>query len=264
VVGGPAGRDTGAPGAPYAVPVALPRDVAGVLSILAAEAGRPRLTWYGTDGERVELSSAVLANWVAKTTNLLVEEFDAGPGVRVGLDLPPHWRTVVWALAAWRCGATVALGPAADDADVVVSDRPAERSGAGQLVAVALPALARRFDGPLPPSAVDAAGAVMTYGDVIGWAPEPDAGEPALDPGGPSHADLVAWASSGTTAPAASRALVTAGPDRDADVAALLRTVLGVLAGGGSVVVLAPSVAADLDADTARRERLVSSERVTA
>ncbi len=86
--------------------------VADVLRRVTADPGRPRLTWYGAGGERIELSGAVLANWVAKTTNLLVEEFDAAPGVRVGLDLPAHWRTVVWALAAWRCGAEITLGPA--------------------------------------------------------------------------------------------------------------------------------------------------------
>jgi uncharacterized protein (TIGR03089 family) len=244
--------------------VTLPRDVADVLRALATDGGRPRLTWYGDDGERVELSAAVLTNWVAKTTNLLVEEFDAGPGVRVAVDLPPHWRTVLWSLATWRCGGTVALGASAAGADVVVTDRPAEHADAGQLVAVALPALARRFDGQLPASAVDAAGAVMTYGDVIGWAPEPDPAEPALSAGAPVHADLVRGASSTTTAPAGSRVLVPTGPDRDAAVAVMLRTVLGVLAGGGSVVLLAASVAAELEADPARRERLVSTERVTA
>ncbi len=39
----------------------------------ASDPGRPRLTWYGADGERVELSARVLENWVAKTANLLVE-----------------------------------------------------------------------------------------------------------------------------------------------------------------------------------------------
>src|SRR5690606_18769358 len=153
--------------------------------------GRPRLTWYGDDGERVELSGAVLENWVNKTTNLLVEEFDAGPGTRVVLDLPVHWRTVVWAFAVWRVGATVVLVAAEDDAttgggatrpDVVVTTRPERWTGMrAELVAVALPALARRFDGDLPAGAVDAASAVMTYGDQIGLAPgiNPDAA--ALD-----------------------------------------------------------------------------------
>jgi uncharacterized protein (TIGR03089 family) len=184
--------------------------------------------------------------------------------VRVGLDLPAHWRTVVWALATWRCGGTVALGPAAGAPDVVVTDRPAQHDDAPAVVAVALPALARTFDGALPAAAVDAAAAVMTYGDVIGWAPDVDPTRPALDAGTPAHDGLVPWASSGTTAPAGSRLLVEAGSDRDADVEHVLRATLGALAGGGSVVLLAPSVVAALAADPARRERLVTGERVTA
>jgi uncharacterized protein (TIGR03089 family) len=162
--------------------------VPDLLGLLAATGGQPRITQYDGGGERVELSGAVLANWTSKTTNLLVEEFDVAPGASVRLDLPAHWRTLVWALATWRCGGCVLLGPEGG-ADVVVSDHP-ERHTTDALVAVALPALARRFDGTLPPGAVDAAAAVMTYGDVIGWAPDPDPGRAALVAGAarPAHA----------------------------------------------------------------------------
>ena len=78
-----------------------------LLDALARAGGAPRITWYGPGGERVELSGAVTVNWVNKTANLLVEEFDAGPGTVVGLALPAHWRTLVWALATWRVGACV-------------------------------------------------------------------------------------------------------------------------------------------------------------
>jgi uncharacterized protein (TIGR03089 family) len=244
--------------------------VADVLRRVTADPGRPRLTWYGAGGERIELSGAVLANWVAKTTNLLVEEFDAAPGVRVGLDLPAHWRTAVWALAAWRCGAEVVMGGGVDDADVVVTDRPADHGGSRALVAVALPALARAFDGDLPPGAVDAAGAVMTYGDVVGWAPDVEPARAALT--GPTGADAVAhaaladWATGAAGGPAApgDRVLVEAGPDRGAATVALLRAVLAALVGDGSVVVLDAAVVAELAADPARRARLTAGERVTA
>ena len=39
-----------------------------VLALAATEPTRPRLTWYGTAGERVELSSRVLTNTVVKAT----------------------------------------------------------------------------------------------------------------------------------------------------------------------------------------------------
>jgi uncharacterized protein (TIGR03089 family) len=76
-----------------------------VRALAATEPTRPRLTWYATAGERVELSSRVLTNTVVKATNLLVAEVDAEPGTRVALDLPAHWRTLVWALATWTSGA---------------------------------------------------------------------------------------------------------------------------------------------------------------
>src|SRR5450830_1135512 len=166
----------------------------GLLAQLAAEPGRPRLTWYAP-AERVELSGHVLDNWVTKTANLLVEEYDAGPGTRVLLDLPVHWRSVVWAFAVWRVGACVLVpGLSATRVDLVVTDRPAAHSG-GDIVAVALPALARSFDGDLPPGVVDATGAVMTYGDVLTWMPEPDPLSPALERAEVVvHRDLDRWA----------------------------------------------------------------------
>lgn len=238
--------------------------MADVLAIVTSDPGRPRLTWYGDGGERIELSGAVVANWVAKTTNLLVEEFDVAPGVRVGLDLPVHWRTAVWALAVWRAGGEVTLGPDAGTADVVVTDRPGTHAAATALVAVALPALARRFEGDLPAGAVDAAGAVMTYGDAVGWAPPVDPAAAALTTADAAvpHAALAAWARAGAAEPGA-RTLLTAAEDREPGVTTLLRTTLGVLGGDGSLVVLARSVADDLGKDPSRMERLTRAERIT-
>ncbi len=48
---------------------------------VATDPNRPLLTWYDdATGERTELSGATLANWVAKTANLLVDELALGPG----------------------------------------------------------------------------------------------------------------------------------------------------------------------------------------
>lgn len=258
----------------------VPRDTAGLLQLLTADPGRPRLTWYGDDGERVELSGAVLANWVAKTTNLLVEELDAGPGTRVGSDLPPHWRTVLWALATWRAGATLVVPAAApdevpgevpddlpdevpDDVDVLVTTSAPAAPTRAALVVVTLAALARRADGPLPAGAVDAAAAVMTYADQLGWVPPGEPARAALtttpeDPTSPvSHADLATWWS-GEDAP---RARVLLAPRTG--VAGWLRDVARVLAADGSLVLLSPARAARLAQDDAERERLVTTERVT-
>ncbi len=253
-------------------------DLSRLLDLLVADPGRPRLTWYGDDGERVELSGAVLANWVAKTVNLLVSELDAGPGSIVVVDLPPHWRSVTWTLAAWRAGATVVVPPTEagpdegpDDglarrADVVVTSRPGSwsvaRDRGADLVAVALPALARRFDGELPAGAIDAAAAVMTYGDAIGWAPPTEPDETALESpdGAVTFADLLGpWVGDREQEP---RARVLVAGDRSA--AAVLHDLLAAWSADGSVVLASAATAAELRDDTARQDRVRDTERVTA
>jgi len=79
----------------------------------------PFLTFYDDhSGERTELSYATFDNWVAKTANLLSEEFDVravgadasrqhGRPARIAIALGTHWTTVVVAFAAWRVGACV-------------------------------------------------------------------------------------------------------------------------------------------------------------
>ncbi|MCC2316928.1 TIGR03089 family protein [Cellulomonas chengniuliangii] len=245
--------------------------VADMLRVITREPGRPRITWYGDGGERVELSGAVLENWVNKTANLLVEEFDAGPGTRVLIDLPPHWRTVVWALSTWRVGACVVLGggsSAAELPDVVVTDRP---SGVvaptlGSVIAVSLPALSRRFDGDLPTGSVDAASAVMTYSDSLGWAPPVDPRAPALEaPHAPhlTHGELGVEMDSPSGQPAR-RVLIRPGADRVTGTEACVRETLRELAADGSVVALDPAVARAHAELPQRWERLLAEERVTA
>lgn len=78
---------------------------------------RPRLTWYGPESERVELSGRVLANWVVKAANLLGEEADVERDSRVLLDLPVHWRTLVWAAGTWTAGGQVLLPPEPEESE---------------------------------------------------------------------------------------------------------------------------------------------------
>jgi uncharacterized protein (TIGR03089 family) len=211
----------------------------GLLSHLTTEA-RPRLTWYSGD-ERVELSGHVLDNWVTKVANFLVEEYQAGPDTRVLLDLPVHWRSVVWAIAVWRVGACLVLAPGVGRVHVVVTDRPAEHTG-DNVVALGLPALARAFDGELRSGVVDATRAVMTYGDVLTWMPEPDPIGPAIEDAGTTlvrHDALVAWGADVLArhggARSGGRVLVEVADDR-ADLAEALAVVLAVYATDGSVV----------------------------
>jgi uncharacterized protein (TIGR03089 family) len=140
----------------------------------------PRLTWYGPDSERVELSGRVLDNWVAKTSNLLQDELDAEPGMAIRLDLPAHWKSFVWALAAWQVGMEVVLDGTA--ADLLVTDTPDDgaRDGFNAIVAVPLAALAMRWPGELPSGVVDYAAEVRSHGDVFMAHNEPEAGLPAV------------------------------------------------------------------------------------
>jgi uncharacterized protein (TIGR03089 family) len=227
--------------------------VTSLSAVLARVAGhrRPRLTWYSED-ERVELSGSVLDNWVTKTTHLLVDELDLGPGRRLVVDLPAHWRGLVWALAGLRTGATLAHDPPG----VVVTDRPDRWPDAADLIAVALPALARSA-ARVPPGAIDANAAVMTYPDRAGsWPPPPDH-ELAMDAPEVTYGDLLDWAA--RTVPAARGGRVLAA---GSDPTHLLAVTLAALATDGSVVLGGAEWAATLLADPERRDRLVATERI--
>src|SRR5690606_21134952 len=123
-------------------------------SALAADPGRPLVTFYDdATGERVELSVATFANWVAKTANLLQDELSAEPGDRVALLLPAHWQTAVWLLACASVGVVADVAsPDPGAADIVVSGPDtldAARACSGARVALALRPLGGRF--PQPP-----------------------------------------------------------------------------------------------------------------
>jgi uncharacterized protein (TIGR03089 family) len=212
---------------------------------------RPCLTWYSED-ERVELSGHVLDNWVTKTAHLLVDELDVGPGRRVLVDLPAHWRGLVWTLAALRVGATVVrTAPGA-----VVTDSPERWPDAPDLAVVALPALARTA-GLVPAGAIDANAAVMSCPDRPGpWVPAAP-GDSALAEPPVSHGELLAWAAA--TVPAAHGGRVLAA---GADLTDLLAVTLSALSADGSVVLGSADWAGALLADPERRARLAGTERV--
>ncbi|MET0763364.1 MAG: TIGR03089 family protein [Blastococcus sp.] len=153
----------------------------------------PLVTYYDdTTAERVELSAATLANWVAKTANLLQDEFDVGPGSTVAVALPVHWQTAAVLLAVWSCGATV-LDTAAEDegrlaaADVVLAAQ--DRLGAleeldlPELMGLSLHPLGLGMVGYAGP-ARDFALEVRTHGDVFFPHSPPDPADPGLQLGG--------------------------------------------------------------------------------
>lgn len=151
-------------------------------ALLRDDPGRPRLTWYGPGGERVELSAKVFDNWVAKAANLLTEEADLGPGMMLRLDLPPgHWRAAYWAMATWCCGATVRLDGDSKADVLVTSDPEAAVRGSDPLRILVTPAaLARSHPGGAPSGVVDEAAELATYGDRFAPLQEPADRDPAL------------------------------------------------------------------------------------
>ena len=151
------------------------RTPASVLAeILRSDPARARVTFYEdtsgpTQGERIELSGKVLANWVSKAGNALQDEFDLGPGSVVQLSLPPHWRALYWAFAVWSVGAAVDLAGSRAP-DLLICDDPDTIDAcltpkAGEVVLVTLAALARAHPGPVPQGAMDEARDLATYGD---------------------------------------------------------------------------------------------------
>lgn len=151
-------------------------DPHGVLDSLRAAGPRPRLMWEN-EGERLELSGHVTANWAIKIANLLLDEADAAPGTIVLLDLPVHWRTVTWALGTWLTGATVAVpgdSPGTDAAgippiDVVATTRPDQCADLAEVVAaVPLASFALRWPGELPGHVLDGAADVAAQPDRLG------------------------------------------------------------------------------------------------
>jgi uncharacterized protein (TIGR03089 family) len=199
--------------------------------VLAADARRPLITFYDdATGERLEFSGETLANWVAKTANLLRDECDVEPGTRVSVALPAHWQKAVALLGAWWCGAHVV------DADAAVALVDAEHLdvAADLVVGFSLDAFGRPLT-DLPADAVDYASEVRMHGDH--FTPEPVAGtDPAL---GDATVDELVEVSRRRAAELGygpdTRLLSTADWPVAAD-GGLVDGLLAVLAGGGSLV----------------------------
>ncbi|MEU8959968.1 TIGR03089 family protein [Streptomyces sp. NPDC048518] len=152
-------------------------------SALASDPARPLVTFYDdATGERVELSVATFANWVAKTANLLQGDLAAEPGDRAVLLLPAHWQTAVWLLACSSVGVLADVGGDPASADLVVSGPDAldaARACSGERVALALRPLGGRF--PQPPAGfADYAVEVPGQGDRFAPYAPVDPDEPAL------------------------------------------------------------------------------------
>ncbi|MEV0109981.1 TIGR03089 family protein [Nocardia sp. NPDC050799] len=219
--------------------------------ILDREPAAPRVTWYDdATGARIELSGITLANWAAKTGNLIRDEFGLTPGARVAVLLPAHWQTAAVLLGCWWAGTEVVLH-ADPDAELVfaAADRLAETEDAPEVAALSLDPMG----GParnLPIGVTDYATAVRVHGDQF----LPGGTGAALD-GMPVSEVLTEARKSAARQGFAEgdRVLSSASWDTPAE---LIDGYLAVLTAGASLVQVA-------NPDPALRERRVESERVT-
>lgn len=214
--------------------------------LMATDPAGPRITYYDdATGERIELSTVTLANWAAKTANLLRDELGAGPGSRVAVLLPAHWQTAAVLFGIWWVGAEVVLSPD-EGADIALctADRLSDADaavGAGEVAVLSLDPLGKPVD-DLPVGVTDYATSVRVHGDQV--TPERHPG-PALN--ARSVTDVLAAAQSSAAAQdftAGDRVLSTASwntPDELTD------GLLAVFAAGASLVQVANPDAGVLD-----------------
>jgi uncharacterized protein (TIGR03089 family) len=142
--------------------------------MLRADPVGPRITYYDdATGERIELSAVTLANWAAKTGNLLRDELGAGPASRIAILLPAHWQTAAVLFGVWWIGAEAVLaGDTADPADLALctAERLDEAASAvepgGEVAVLSLDPFGRPAP-ELPIGVTDYAIAVRVHGDQI-------------------------------------------------------------------------------------------------
>jgi uncharacterized protein (TIGR03089 family) len=139
--------------------------------MLRADPVGPRITYYDdARSERIELSAATLANWAAKTGNLLRDELGAGPTSRVAVLLPAHWQKAAALFGVWWIGAEAVLDSTAP-ADVALCtatrlDEALNIGAGGEVAVLSLDPFGRPAP-DLPVGVTDYATAVRVHGDQI-------------------------------------------------------------------------------------------------
>lgn len=220
--------------------------------ILARDPAGPRITHYDdATGARIELSAITLANWAAKTANLVRDEFGLTAGGRIAVLLPAHWQTAAVLLGCWWAGAEVVLWADPDaELALVTPDRLDDVADLPEVAALSLDAFGRPVP-DLPPGVTDYATSVRVHGDQF----HPAGAGLALD--GATVAEVLAAAKESAAEQAfgsGERVLSTTDWTTPAEVIAGL---LAVLVVGGSLVQVS-------NPDPAAQERRTATERVTA
>lgn len=221
--------------------------------MLRADPVGPRITYYDdATGERIELSAVTLANWAAKTGNLLREELGGGPASRVAVLLPAHWQTAAVLFGVWWIGADVLLDGSHADVALCTAGRldEADATGASEIAVLSLDAFGRPAP-DLPIGLTDYATAVRVHGDQIVAEQHPG---PALAGRSVEQVlDACQKTASARALTADDRVLSTASWSTADDV---IDGLLSVLAVGGSLVHVA-------NPDRAALARRMETEKVT-
>ena len=226
--------------------------------MLRADPVGPRITYYDdATGERIELSAVTLANWAAKTANLLRDELGAGPASRVAILLPAHWQTAAVLFGVWWIGAEAVLGAGPADLALCTAERLDEADSllsmtalGGEVAVLSLDPFGRPVP-DLPIGVTDYATAVRVHGDQI--VPEASPG-PAL--AGQSVAEILADCESSSAArelTSTDRVLSSASWTEPRE---LVDGLLSILAVGASLVQVA-------NPDPSVRQRRIETEKVT-
>ncbi|WP_072811625.1 TIGR03089 family protein [Rhodococcus zopfii] len=220
--------------------------------ILAADPAGPRITWYDdATGARIELSAVTLANWAAKTANMIRDEFGVLPGGRVAVLLPAHWQTAAVLLGAWWAGADVVLDadPEAELA-LVTADRLDDVAEVAEVAALSLDAFGMPVPN-LPVGVTDYATHVRMHGDQFRSSGD---GGAALDGRSSSEILSAARESALSTGIGGGDRVLSSREWNTADD--LIAGLLAVLAAGASLVQVT-------NPDDDATERRVASEKVT-
>ncbi|MGH3957188.1 TIGR03089 family protein [Mycobacteroides salmoniphilum] len=213
-----------------------------------ANSPAPRITYYDdTTGERIELSTVTLANWAAKTANMLRDEFGAGPGSTVAVRLPAHWQTAGVLLGIWWAGAEVVLN--GEDSSDVAFCTPGNEPDADEVCVLSLDAFGRPVPN-LPLGLTDYSTAVRVHGDRF----SPAGAGPALNGRSVEEVAAAAQESAAAQGITAEDRVLSSGSWDTPDT--LTTNLLAVLIAEASLVQVA-------NPDPAAQERRVVSEKVT-
>ena len=162
--------------------------------LLAADPSHPFVSFYDeSSGARAELSVRSLANWVAKTHFLLMDELGFGVGDAAFIALPAHWISVPAVLGCLTAGLSLTdVAATASVAFVEPSSIPAA-AGVPDVYAIAPETAAQGFRGAVPDGVDDFVVAVRPQAD--SWAGVhfvADDDDPCLP--GRSRDEVVEWA----------------------------------------------------------------------